>query len=56
MDIYDKTKLALGKTGEKMTDQQVSELVASYQNLIDYFLERQEIKIFGSPINEMLAK
>lgn len=52
----DMARKILCSTGEKMTDQQVSELVASYQSLIDYFLQKQEMKIFGMPINEMLAK
>jgi len=52
----EKAKEVLGKTGQKMTDSEIEKLVGSFQYLIDFFMEKQEIKIFGSPLRKLLEK
>lgn len=51
-----RTREILGETGKNMTDEQISELVATLQNLVDYFMEKRETEIFGMPIKRLLAK
>lgn len=49
-------KLNLGKTGETMANDQIEKLMCSFDHLINYWLDRQETEIFGTPIKYLLEQ
>lgn len=46
-------KKALGRTGKKLTQDQLQNLYSCANNLIDSILDEQEVKIFGKTIDQM---
>jgi hypothetical protein len=50
----EKFKETLGQTGKSMTDDEIQKLMAVLDYLAEYWLDQQEIKIFGHTIKELL--
>lgn len=52
----EKFKKALGKTGKRMSDEQIQNLIVKFDSLIDGWLDMKEIEIFGRPIKILLEE
>lgn len=50
----EKFKLALGETANKMTEDEILKLMSYFDYLSGYWLDQQEIKIFGCTIKTLL--
>lgn len=56
MVTLESVRLALGETGKSMSDTEIESLMATLDQLSDYWLDLQEIKIFGRTIKTLLDR
>ncbi len=54
MITFEQVKNALGETGMNMTNDQITNLMATFDYLSDKWLDMSEIAIFGKSINDIV--
>lgn len=56
MITIEQAKLALGKTGKSMTDDEIKKIMDFLDYVSDMAIEKFEEKIFGCPVTTLLTK